>query len=522
MEQNLWIPLLLLFLMLGCKKSVEPKNVLLILVDDYGYNDMSFRNNSFYETPSIDQLASESTVFKEGYANSRVCSPSRASIMTGKFTARHGITDWIGAPAGEEWRKKKRFNQLLPPEYSRQLPSEDISLAEALKKQGYTTFFAGKWHLGSKGSWPEDHGFDHNIGGWDSGSPNGGFFAPYNNPNLKNGQPGENLSMRLAKETVAFMKDNTKQPFFAFLSFYAVHAPLQTTQPKWNKYRDKAVASGLAEAGYGMEAVLPIRQVQDNPIYAGLVESMDDAVGHVLDALREMGLEENTMVVFTSDNGGVASGDNYATSNLPLRGGKGYPFEGGIKEPYLIKIPWLENQTAETDVPVTGADIYPTILDAVEVELIPGQHQDGISLLPLMGGLPAKERSLIWHYPHYGNQGGQPSSIIRKGKWKLIHYYEDGRDELYDLEIDISEKNNVAGKHQELTSALLAELMDFLNGVDAKFPKQDPLYDAEKERVYLERMATEKRKALEQQRLEILQPNFQPNADWWGSQTTKD
>ncbi|WP_245167514.1 sulfatase [Croceivirga sp. JEA036] len=518
-----FIGILCALFFVGCEQDVKPtKNVLFILVDDFGYNDLSFRGSKFYETPNIDALAKESTIFNEGYANSRVCSPSRASIMTGKFTARHGITDWIGAPTGAEWRKRNRFNQLLPPEYVRQLPSEDITLAEALKEQGYTTFFAGKWHLGGEGSWPDDHGFEYNVGGWDSGSPKGGFFAPYNNPKLKNGQPGENLSMRLAKETVAFMKDQKEQPFFAFLSFYAVHAPIQTTQEKWNKYRNKAAANGLAASGYGMEAVLPIRQVQDNPIYGGLVESMDDAVGHVLRSLEELGLDKNTMVVFTSDNGGVASGDNYATSNLPLRGGKGYQFEGGIKEPYLIKIPWLENQVVETNVPVTAADLYPTILDAVEAELMPAQHQDGISLLPLMGGLPTKERSLIWHYPHYGNQGGQPSSIIRKGKWKLIHYYEDGRNELYDLERDISEKNNISEENLELTKVLYEELMDFLNGVDAKFPEKDPLYDAAKERVYLERMATEKRKALEQQRLEILEPNFQPNEDWWGSQTTKD
>jgi len=510
-------------LYIGCERNATPpKNVLFILVDDFGYNDLSFRGSQFYETPHIDALAKESTIFNEGYANSRVCSPSRASIMTGKFTARHGITDWIGAPTGTDWRNKNRFNQLLPAEYLRQLPSEDITLAEALKEKGYTTFFTGKWHLGGEGSWPEDHGFDHNIGGWDSGSPKGGFFDPYTNPKLKNRRAGENLSMRLAKETVHFMRDQKEQPFFAFLSFYAVHAPIQTTQEKWKKYQAKAVANGLAESGYGMEAVLPIRQVQDNPIYGGLVESMDDAVGHVLNALKEIGLDKNTMVVFTSDNGGVASGDNYATSNLPLRGGKGYQFEGGIKEPYLIKIPWLKNQLRETDVPVTGADLYPTILDAVEAELIPTQHQDGMSLLPLIKGLPPKERSLVWHYPHYGNQGGQPSSIIRKGKWKLIHYYEDDRNELYDLKNDGSEKYNVANKHQELTGSLFEELMHFLTQVDAKFPEKDPLYDVEKEQLYLERMATKKREALEKQRLEIVKPDFQPNADWWGSQITKD
>ena len=507
----------------GCIKSeTPPKNVLFILVDDFGYYDMGFRGSDFYETPNIDKLASESTVFDEGYSNSRVCSPSRASIMTGKFTARHGITDWIGAPVGEAWRKKGRFNKLVPPSYVENLPSSDITLAEALKQKGYTTFFAGKWHLGEKGSFPEDHGFDINLGGIGAGSPRGGYYGPFKNPKLKNKETGENLSMRLARETVDFMKKQGEQPFFAFLSINAVHAPIQTTQVKWKKYRDKAENNGMAKRGYAMEHFLPIRQVQDNPIYAGLVESMDEAVGHVLSSLKEMGLADNTMIVFTSDNGGVTSGDNYSTSNLPLRGGKGYQFEGGIKEPFLIQVPWLTNQITKTDVPVTSADLYPTILDVIDADLLPEQHQDGVSLKPLLEGKSLAERSLIWHYPHYGNQGGQPSSMIRKGKWKLIYYYEDERNELYDLEADISETKDLSLQQESLTKALKNELFNYLKSVNAKYPKKDPLYDPEKEKEHLQKMATLKLKALERRRWEILQPDFEPNADWWGSQVTQD
>lgn len=225
--------------------------------------------------------------------------------------------------------------------------------------------------------------------------------------------------MRLAKETVQFLKENnpntTGQPVFAFLSFYAVHGPIQTTQEKWGKYRQKAMDLGIADQGFKMGHFLPIRQVQDNPVYAGLVEAMDDAVGTVLNTLNELGLDENTIVVFTSDNGGVAAGDAFATSNLPLRAGKGYQFEGGIREPYFIKVPGLTKGGAQSSTPVTGTDFYPTLLELAGLDLKPEEHLDGVSLVPLLKNKSIDERPLIWHYPHYGNQGGEPSSIIRKG-----------------------------------------------------------------------------------------------------------
>ena len=275
-------------------------NVLFILVDDLGVHDLGVTGSTFYETPFVDALASESVTFSNGYAASRVCSPSRASIMTGKFTARHGITDWIGAKAGTAWRTRNRHDKLLPADYVRQLPHDEITIAEAFKAAGYKTFFAGKWHLGDEGSYPEDHGFDINIGGIHAGSPRGGFFSPWQNPKLPNKQDGENLTLRLANETAAFIESQKDSTFFAFLSFYAVHAPLQTTAKKWKKYRDKAATMGMSNTAYEMERVLPIRKVQDNPVYAGLVETMDTAVGVVLNALKAHGLEDNTIVVFTS------------------------------------------------------------------------------------------------------------------------------------------------------------------------------------------------------------------------------
>ncbi len=399
------------------EKVNDKPNILFILVDDLGANDLSFTGSTFYETPNIDRLASQSFVFTQGYAASRVCSPSRASIMTGKFTARHGITDWIGARSDTAWRQLNRQDKMLPADYVPNLPKQDITIAEALKGHGYKTFFAGKWHLGDLGSYPEDHGFDINIGGWDKGSPVGGYFSPFKNPKLKDSIKGENLTLRLAQETAAFIKQTKDQPFFAFLSFYAVHGPIQTTQNKWHKYQQKAMAQGFKDNGFIMERKLPIRQTQDNPVYGGLVETMDDAVGIVLNALEEANLDQNTIVVFTSDNGGVASGDSYSTSNLPLRGGKGYQWEGGIREPFFIQVPWKNTKGKTSDYPVTGADFYPTLLDYAKAHLLPDQHVDGISLKSIIDAdkLP-DERPLYWHYPHYGNQGGDPSSVLRLGK----------------------------------------------------------------------------------------------------------
>ena len=528
-KSNVFITCLMPFLILACTtapKTEDKPNILFILADDLGYSDLSCMGSEYYETPNIDRIAEQGTIFTNGYATCQVCSPSRASIMSGKFPARHDITVHIGSPSGEAWRTRKRFSKLLPAEYTHNLPSEYVTMPEALKEAGYKTFFAGKWHLGSEGSWPEDHGFDINAGGWKSGGPNGGYFSPWKNPKLENREDGENLSHRLAKETVKFMQEynpeKTGKPFLAYLSFYAVHSPIQTTQAKWKKYRNKAEQMGIAEKGYKMAKYLPVRQVQDNPIYAGLVEQMDDAVGLVLTALDELGLDENTIVVFTSDNGGVAAGDNFSTSNKPLRAGKGYQFEGGIREPYFIKIPGLSKPGEKIDYPVTGTDFYPTLLELVGAEQRPQEHNDGISLLPLFKGETPSERALIWHFPHYGNQGGEPSSIIRRGEWKLIHYYEDGRKELYNLTNDISETTDLAVDYPEKVELLGKELFDYLTEVGAKYATPDPAYSEAKAKEHLQKMEFEKMPSLEKQRMNFLSKDFDPKNNWWGSLITND
>ncbi len=504
------------------EKPTKP-NILFILVDDLGINDLGVTGSAFYETPNIDLIAKEGTSFTQGYASSRVCSPSRASIMTGQFTARHGITDWIGAKQGKEWRDHSRHDKLLPATYNRSLSAKDITIAEAMANAGYRTFFAGKWHLGGKGSGPEDHGFSINKGGWDKGSPKGGYFSPWENPKLKNRYDGENLTMRLARETADFIKENKDSSFFAFLSFYAVHGPIQTTQSLWSKYREKAIKKEVGENGFKMEKILPIRMHQDNPVYAGLIETTDKAIGVVLEALKANGLDNNTIIVFTSDNGGVASGDAYSTSNLPYRGGKGYQWEGGLRVPYFIKVPWLkETSNMKIAFPVTGADFYPTLLDLINIKRPSGQEMDGISLKPLFHGGQLEDRPIFWHYPHYGNQGGEPSSILRYGPWKLIHYWEDERVELYNLGNDPYENYEVSLQNPLVSDSLSMQLKHWLTKVDANYAAVDTTFDPY---LFNQRLIENKEKLmvrLENERKQMLSEDFSPNEDWWGSKVTNE
>lgn len=499
--------------------AADRPNVVLILVDDLGLHDLSVEGSTFYETPRIDQLARDGMRFTAGYANCRVCSPSRASIQLGQFTARHGITQWIGARSGLDFN---RNDPVLSAEYVHQLPASDITLAEAMKDAGYKTFFAGKWHLGDEGSLPTDHGFEINKGGHHRGSPPGGYFAPFKNPKLENGPDGESLTLRLAEETADFIRENEDEPFFAMLSFYTVHGPVQTEQKRWKKYQQKASPIEDSDERFAIDRTLPVRQVQDHPIYAGMIETMDDAVGRVLDQLNESEIADSTIVIFTSDNGGVSSGDAFSTSNLPLRGGKGRQWEGGIREPYYVcypnKIPG--GQTNST--PVTGADLYPTILDLCGLPLKPNQHVDGKSLVPLLEGEELPSRPLYWHYPHYDNQGGEPSSLIRYGDWKLIHYYEDGRNELYNLAVDPSEQSDLARSYPARAAEMSAQLDGWLRSVKAVYPEPDPRYDPVKTEAKFERIQTEGKRRLESDHAKMRSPDWEPNPTWWGSLAPQD
>ncbi|MGB7343285.1 MAG: sulfatase [Pirellulaceae bacterium] len=501
--------------------AVEAKqpNVVLILIDDMGLHDLSVEGSTFYESPNIDKLARGGMRFTQGYATCRVCSPSRASIQLGQFTARHGITDWIGAASGMDW---KRDDRVLPAQYVHNLPHDDVTLPEAMREAGYKTFFAGKWHIGGEGSMPTDHGFEINQGGHHRGSPPGGYFSPYKNPVLIDGPAGESLPLRLADETVGFIESSKNKPFFAMLSFYSVHGPVQTTKELWAKYQTKASLLPTPHERFKIDRTMPVRQVQDHPLYAGMVEVTDQAVGRVMDALDASGLTESTIVIFTSDNGGVSSGDAFATSNLPLRGGKGRQWEGGIREPFYIRYPAVTKAESICDVPVTGADFYPTILELCGLPLNPKQHVDGESLVPLLKGESIADRPLFWHYPHYGNQGGEPGSIIRRGDWKLIHYYEDGRNELYNLVNDPGEEIDVALSFPARTAAMWNELDQWLTSVNAKRPVPDPRFDPAKTEAKFTRQHSSQKQQLEKSHAAMLDPDWEPGEDWYGSLITKD
>ncbi len=495
-------------------QAAQRPNVVFILVDDYGWRDVSLEGSTFYETPNIDRIGRAGMRFTQGYAACQVCSPSRVSIMTGKFPARHGVTDWIGAGEGTGW---KRNTKLLPAHYAHAIPKDDVTLADAFREAGYKTFFAGKWHMGGEGSLPEDRGFEINVGGFHVGSPPGGYFSPYRNPKMRNGPPGEGLPERLGRETARFIKDHKDQPFLAYLSFYSVHAPIQSTQRLWKKYRDKAAQLPQPDHRFIVDRTTPVRQTQDHPVYAGMIESMDNAVGIVLDTLDELGLEQNTIVVFTSDNGGVSAGDGKATSNLPLRGGKGRQWEGGIREPYYIKWPGVVKPGSKSNVPVIGTDFYPTLLEMVGLKSRPQQHVDGVSLVPILKGGSIASRPLYWHYPHYGNQGGEPSSILREGDWKLIHYYEDGRNELYNVRTDPGEQHDLAADQEERTANMAQQLKTWLTQVGARYPIVNPNYDATRAQRQAEHIRTTYIQNLERQAAHFLSEDYNAKSNWWGS-----
>lgn len=456
----------------GAAKA-SPPNVLVILVDDLGYTDLGCYGSSFYDTPNVDRLAATGMRFTDGYAACPVCSPTRSSMLTGKYPSRTGVTDFIGARGPDKW---KRNTRLLPAEYRREMALDEVTLAEALSAEGYATFFAGKWHLGSEGFWPEDQGFDVNRGGIERGGPYGGkkYFSPYGNLRLDDGPDGEHLPDRLARETVKFFEAHPDQPVFAYLSFYSVHTPLMARDDLRRKYeaRRESIADeeSAEDSRWGKERARKVRRVQDHAVYAGMVEAMDQAVGTVLDALESLGVADNTLVVFTSDNGGLSTSEGHPTSNLPLRAGKGWMYEGGIREPWIVRWPGVTKSGSVTQAMVTSPDLYPTVLEALGLETRPEQHVDGESFVPALRGQEYSRGPMFWHYPHYGNQGGAPSGAIRDGSWKLIEWFEDDRVELFDLATDIGEARDLSGDRPETVSAMRKALRRFQTDTGAKIP----------------------------------------------------
>lgn len=466
-------------------EPAEPMNVVFILVDDYGWKDTSYNGSTFYETPNIDKLAATGMAFTNGYAACPVCSPTRAAIMSGKYPGRIKTTDFFGGPQGSgilkgiEAGKSKWSRPLIPADYIPQLPLEEVTIAEALKAEGYATFFAGKWHLGDTGFGPLEQGFDINVAGHRGGGPygKGRYFHPFPDemPNITS-KPGDHLPTRLAEETAKFITENKEGPFLAYLSFYSVHTPLMGREDLVEYYKKKRERMGL-EDKFGEEPPRNVRETQAHAVYAAMVHAMDEAVGKVLDTLEEQGLADNTLVVFTGDNGGLSTSEGSPTSNLPLRAGKGWLYEGGIREPTIVRWPGLTKPGSKTSVPVTSTDYYPTILAAAKADPKPKQHLDGVSLVPVLSGKTTEldREALYWHYPHYGNQGGTPGSAIRVGDWKLIKFYTPGKPvELYHLRTDLGEQNNLAEQNPQITKKLLAMLETHLDETEARLPTLNP------------------------------------------------
>ncbi len=455
----------------ACSSQQQPPpNFVFILVDDLGWADLGCYGSTFYETPNLDALAQEGVRFTNAYAANPVCSPTRAAIMTGKYPTRVNITDWI---PGNDPKDRK----LLGPQDLDHLPLEEITMAEAFQKQGYQTFFAGKWHLGDEGYFPEQQGFAINKGGHHKGSPPGGYYSPYENPKLTDGPEGEYLTDRLTDESISFIENNKEQPFLLYLSFYTVHTPIQASKRHIEKFEAKAANLSQSEPELIKEHEGITRINQSRPDYASMLYAMDENVGRLLKKLKEAGLEENTVIIFTSDNGGLSTlpeNRNPPTSVKPLRAGKGWCYEGGIRVPLIIKAPDIIRSGTTSDVPVISHDFYPTMLSLAGFSPMPEQHQDGVNLLPLLKGEKSLEReALIWHYPHYHGSTWTPGAAIRMGDWKLIEFYDYGKTELYNLSNDIGEQNDLATTLPDKVKELKEKLLEIQEATEAKLPMEN-------------------------------------------------
>jgi len=427
----------------------QKPNIVFILTDDLGWTDLSCMGSTFYETPNIDRLATQGMRFTDNYAACCVCSPSRAAILTGRYPARLHLTDWlVGGPP-----PNMKFSI---PAWTKHLSLEAPNLANSLKAAGYVSASIGKWHLGPKPYWPEKQGFDVNVAGCDKGQPPS-YFAPYKIPTLSEGPKGEFLSDRLTDEAIQFIEQNKDKPFFLYLPHYAVHRPTMAKPAVIAKYKAKADP----------------KSPHHNPVYAGLIESVDDSVGRLLAKLDELKLADNTLVIFTSDNGGLTND----TSNAPLRKGKGWSYEGGVRVPLIVKWPGVTKPGSVCNAPVIGVDFYPTLLALAGVTPPPGPV-DGESFEPLLRGSGTMKREAIfWHFPHYRGGGTLPYSAIREGDWKLIEFLEDMSVELYNLKLDIGETKDLAATMPDKVNALRKKLHDWRDQVGAQMLTPNPKYD---------------------------------------------
>jgi arylsulfatase A-like enzyme len=483
---------------------MKQPNILFFLVDDLGWSDLGCYDSPFYETPNIDQLRSRGMLFTDAYAACPVCSPTRGSLLTGKYPATLGITDWIDWGGSVHPAKGK----LIDVPYIKSMPLEEKTLAHSFSEAGYATWHIGKWHLGGTGHHPQDVGFHVNIGGCHMGSPGkDGYFSPWGIPGLSGSDVAEGtyLTDYLTDQAISLLNDHcgsvqSSQPFFLDMWYYLVHTPIEAPEELVEKYRTKARHMGLdRDDAFAVGDFYPTEHKQDirikrrirqsDPVYAAMVEKLDQSVGRILNELERVGAAENTLIVFTSDNGGLSTADRSPTCNAPLSEGKGWMYEGGVREPLLISWPNRVAPGSICSLPVSSPDFYPTLLEAAGLPLLPTQHCDGESFLPAFSD-PAgdtaaahlKQRPLFWHYPHYGNQGGTPGSVIRKGNWKLLHFFEDDGTELYNLDDDISETYDRRSAEPKIEKQLKQELDEWRTKVEALIPQENTNYSPWKER----------------------------------------
>jgi len=456
----------------AAKATNKKPNFVFILVDDLGWTDTGCYGSKFYETPNIDRLAAGGMRFTDAYAACAVCSPTRAAVMTGRYPARLGVTDWIRArfQSGKIPQDKKnpseyiggKNNKLLCPPNALWMELEEITIAQAIKATGYTSCHIGKWHLGADDWYPDKQGFDFNVGGCDFGQPPS-YFDPYSRPGqgpiptLEPRRQGEYLTDREADEAATFIRRHKDKPFFLYMAHYAVHTPIQAKQDLIEKYKAKTPTD------------------QKNPAYAAMVESVDDAVGKIMAVLDELDLADGTIIFFTGDNGGLIP----ITSNVPLRAGKGYPYEGGIREPLIVRWPGVIEPGSVSREPVTSVDYFATICETAGVPLPGDRDIDGVSLLGHLKSSGAEKldrEAIYWHFPHYRGDI-VPYSIIRAGDWKLIKRYEGKAFELFNLKADLSEKEDLSETLPEKVRELDAKLTDWLRATGAKLPRPNPDYD---------------------------------------------
>ena len=452
--------LFITILIFSCSNENEKPNLLFILVDDLGWTDVSYNKSDYYETIHIDNLSETSMLFDNAYAASSVCSPTRASIMTGKHPARVNITDWI---PGLDPKNKP----LLGPVDRNELPLEETTIAEVLRDNNYSTFYSGKWHLGSEGHYPEDQGFDVNIGGFEKGSPMGGYYSPYKNPRLSDGPEGEYLTDRLTLETIDLIKNrDTKKPFAAFLSFYNVHTPIQENKEFIDYYVEKLKSYENTSPETIKEGDAITLLNQRNAKYASMVHATDYNVGRIINFLKDNNLYENTLIVFTSDNGGLSTQRRVApTSVFPLRAGKGWLYEGGIRIPQLIKLPKQINKEIISE-PVVSYDLFPTIANVLNLNHSVSDI-DGVDLTNLFVKKDIERDFIFWHFPHYHGSMWKPGSALRNNDWKLVELHEENKVELYNLKDDISETVDVSNIFPEITSRLVNKLNEIKIGLGA-------------------------------------------------------